>query len=94
MAPKIHRRVYPLTRFQELKNILVDPLPVGCNLLVGSFLFRVYFYILICCVLQAILDTCHSGTMLDLPHYHCNNVYVPWQSKGERRTMTMQNING
>jgi hypothetical protein len=59
----------------ELKNILVDPLPVGCTLL-------------------AILDTCHSGTMLDLPHYHCNNVYVPWQSKGERRTMTMQNING
>lgn len=58
----------------ELKDILVNPLPVGCNLL-------------------AILDTCHSGTMLDLPHYHCNNVYVPWQSKGERRTMTMQNIN-
>ncbi|KAH9977499.1 caspase domain-containing protein [Russula compacta] len=43
--------------------------------------------------LLAILDTCHSGTLLDLPHYHCNNVYVPWQSKGERRTMTMQNIN-
>jgi len=32
--------------------------------------------------------------MLDLPHYHCNSIYVPWQSKGERRTMTMQNING
>jgi hypothetical protein len=60
----------------------------------GSLLFRVCFRILRCCVLQAILDTCHSGTMLDLPHYHCNTVYVPWQSKGERRTMTMQNING
>jgi hypothetical protein len=24
---------------------------------------------------------CHSGTMLDLPHFHCNSVYVPWQSK-------------
>ncbi|KAF8489073.1 caspase domain-containing protein [Russula emetica] len=59
----------------ELKEILVNPLPVGCTLL-------------------AILDTCHSGTMLDLPHYHCNSIYVPWQSKGERRTMTMQNING
>ncbi|KAI9510660.1 caspase domain-containing protein [Russula earlei] len=58
----------------ELKEILVLPLPVGCSLL-------------------AILDTCHSGTMLDLPHYHCNSVYVPWQSKGERRTMTMRNIN-
>jgi len=31
--------------------------------------------------------------MLDLPHFHCNSVYVPWQSKGERRTMTLQNIN-
>ncbi|KAH9998768.1 peptidase C14, caspase domain-containing protein [Russula vinacea] len=58
----------------ELKEILVDPLPVGCTLL-------------------AILDTCHSGTLLDLPHYHCNDVYVPWQSKGERRTLTLQNAN-
>jgi hypothetical protein len=40
---------------------------------------------------QAIFDTCHSGTMLDLPHYHCNDVYVPWISKGNRRTKTMQN---
>ncbi|KAI0261895.1 caspase domain-containing protein [Gloeopeniophorella convolvens] len=45
------------------------------------------------CSLLAILDTCHSGTMLDLPHHHCNNVYVPWQSKGERRTQTMLNKN-
>jgi hypothetical protein len=45
------------------------------------------------CTLLAILDTCHSGTLLDLPHFHCNSVYVPWQSKGERRTMTMQNSN-
>ena len=43
---------------------------------------------------QAILDTCHSGTLLDLPHHHCNSVYVPWQSKGTRRTLTMQNNNG
>ncbi|KAI9511062.1 caspase domain-containing protein [Russula earlei] len=41
--------------------------------------------------LTALLDTCHSGTMLDLPHYYCNNVYVPWLSKGDRRTKTMQN---
>ncbi|KAN0136282.1 Caspase domain containing protein [Lactarius tabidus] len=45
------------------------------------------------CSLIAVLDTCHSGTLLDLPHYHCNNVYVPWQSKGTRRTLTMQNNN-
>jgi hypothetical protein len=29
--------------------------------------------------------------MLDLPHYYCNNVYVPWISKGDRRTKTLQN---
>ncbi|KAI0246645.1 caspase domain-containing protein [Lactifluus subvellereus] len=43
------------------------------------------------CSLLAILDTCHSGTMLDLPHHHCNSVYVPWLSKGHRRTATMHN---
>jgi len=43
------------------------------------------------CSLLAIFDTCHSGTMLDLPHYYCNNVYVPWISKGDRRTKTLQN---
>ncbi|KAI9456372.1 caspase domain-containing protein [Lactarius psammicola] len=45
------------------------------------------------CSLLAILDTCHSGTLLDLPHYHCNSVYVPWQSKDTRRKLTMQNNN-
>jgi hypothetical protein len=42
-------------------------------------------------VSQAILDTSHSGTLLDLPHYNCNNIYVPWLSKGERRTKSYQN---
>ncbi|KAH9979130.1 caspase domain-containing protein [Russula compacta] len=56
----------------ELKEILVDNLPVGCSLF-------------------AILDTCHSGTMLDLPHHRCNSVYVPWLSRGSRRTKTMHN---
>jgi hypothetical protein len=83
-----------LTFFQELKSILVNPLPVGCTLLVGSLLSRVCFRILLYCALQAILDTCHSESMLDLPHYHCNSVYVPWLSIGGRRTMTMQNIEG
>ena len=83
----------PLTGFQELRKILV-PLPVGCFLLVRSSLFYVACQIPLCLLFQAILDTCHSGTMLDLPHHHCNNVYVPWQSKGERRTMSMQNYNG
>jgi len=29
--------------------------------------------------------------MLDLPHHHCNGIYVPWLSKGVRQTATMQN---
>ncbi|KAF7421266.1 Ca(2+)-dependent cysteine protease [Pleurotus ostreatus] len=32
--------------------------------------------------LVAILDTCHSETLLDLPHYHCNRVYVPLKHTG------------
>src|SRR6266849_8220044 len=55
--------VYSVTCFQELKYILVNSLPVGCTLLVGSFLFRVCFRILIYCVFQAILDTRNSGTI-------------------------------
>ncbi|KAA1477609.1 hypothetical protein DENSPDRAFT_615649 [Dentipellis sp. KUC8613] len=42
------------------------------------------------CNFTAIFDSCHSGTLLDLPHYHCNQVWVPWLSKGKRRTKTMQ----
>ncbi|KAH8994265.1 hypothetical protein EDB92DRAFT_1815192 [Lactarius akahatsu] len=41
------------------------------------------------CFLLAVFDACHTGTMLDLPHSHCNNIYVPWLSKGERHTLTM-----
>jgi hypothetical protein len=80
-----------LTTFQDLKRMLVDPLPVGCTLLVRSRRASIFVFPH---VLQAVLDTCHSGTLLDLPHFHCNSVYVPWQSKGERRTMTIQNSNG
>ncbi|KAF8492193.1 caspase domain-containing protein [Russula emetica] len=42
--------------------------------------------------LFALLDTCHSGTLLDLPHYYCNSVYFPWRSKGKRRTNSWQNV--
>ncbi|KAJ7891831.1 caspase domain-containing protein [Mycena olivaceomarginata] len=36
------------------------------------------------CQLVAILDTCHSGTLLDLKHHWCNRVAVPWTSGGKR----------
>ncbi|TFY63876.1 hypothetical protein EVJ58_g2982 [Rhodofomes roseus] len=33
---------------------------------------------------NAILDACHSGTLLDLDHYMCNMVYTPRISRGPR----------
>ncbi|KAF8955243.1 caspase domain-containing protein [Flammula alnicola] len=30
-----------------------------------------------------------SGPHIDLPHYRCNRVYVPWLNKGRRRTNTL-----
>ncbi|KAF9525905.1 caspase domain-containing protein [Crepidotus variabilis] len=36
--------------------------------------------------LYAVFDTCNSGTILDLEHYRCNKVYLPWVNKGTRRT--------
>ncbi|KAF9816915.1 hypothetical protein IEO21_03789 [Rhodonia placenta] len=53
----------------DLKKLLVDPLPPGAYL-------------------TAIFDSCHSGTLLDLEHYDCNQVYHPWISKGERKMRT------
>ncbi|KAJ3504206.1 hypothetical protein NLJ89_g8058 [Agrocybe chaxingu] len=38
------------------------------------------------CTLTAIFDSCHSGTLLDLPHYLCNRVHLPYVNKGTRRT--------
>ena len=46
-------------------------------------------------LLQALLDTCDSGThQLDLSHYHCNSMYVPWRSNGKRRAQSWQNVTG
>lgn len=41
--------------------------------------------------LTAIFDSCTSGTLLDLGHYRCNNVYCPWVSKGKRKSNTLRN---
>lgn len=38
-------------------------------------------------------DSCHSGTLLDLKHFRCNRVYVPWLNKGNRRTNSNWNSN-
>ncbi|TDL25334.1 hypothetical protein BD410DRAFT_785255 [Rickenella mellea] len=37
------------------------------------------------CCLVAIYDSCHSGTALDVKHYDCNKVYIPYVSRGPRR---------
>ncbi|KAJ2915783.1 hypothetical protein MD484_g4631, partial [Candolleomyces efflorescens] len=41
--------------------------------------------------LIAVFDTCHSASLLDLEHFRCNRVWVPWTNKGKRRSMTKQN---
>ncbi|KAI0687551.1 caspase domain-containing protein [Earliella scabrosa] len=50
----------------ELRRLLVDPLPVGSKL-------------------TAVFDACHSGTLLDLNHYLCNEIVFPSTSRGLRR---------
>ena len=39
--------------------------------------------------LTAIFDSCHSGTLLDLDHYLCNNIYNPRTTQGHRRYKTL-----
>ncbi|KAF9460212.1 caspase domain-containing protein [Collybia nuda] len=43
--------------------------------------------------LVAIFDSCHSASLLDLEHFRCNRVYVPWISKGKRRSDSQWNAN-
>ncbi|KAJ2922977.1 hypothetical protein H1R20_g14131, partial [Candolleomyces eurysporus] len=59
-------------RDDDLREKLVDPLPVGSRLI-------------------AVFDTCHSASLLDLKHFRCNRVWVPWTNKGRRRSLTRQN---
>ncbi|KAJ7057686.1 caspase domain-containing protein [Mycena amicta] len=39
--------------------------------------------------LVAVLDTCHSGSLLDLRHYRCNRVVVPWRFRGKHDSADM-----
>ncbi|KAJ7910890.1 caspase domain-containing protein [Mycena leptocephala] len=41
--------------------------------------------------LVAVLDTCHSGSLLDLKHYRCNRVPVPWLYRGRRNSEEPRN---
>ncbi|KAN0136650.1 Caspase domain containing protein [Lactarius tabidus] len=78
--------------YSDQQNVLDDTSEGGFD--EGRLLFVVELFCSINrIVLQAVFDAFDSGTLLDLPHHHCNSVYVPWQSKGERRTLTKQNIN-
>ncbi|KAF9025008.1 hypothetical protein BDZ89DRAFT_1068647 [Hymenopellis radicata] len=43
--------------------------------------------------LIAIFDSCHSASLLDLDHFRCNRVYVPYVSKGQRRSLSLWNHN-
>ncbi|KAJ7310088.1 peptidase C14, caspase domain-containing protein [Mycena albidolilacea] len=42
------------------------------------------------CQLVAVLDTCHSGSLLDLKHDKCNRVVVPWIWGGKRGSDEMR----
>jgi hypothetical protein len=93
-SPLLRIRVWVDTVFRSSKQFLFPFQSVATFWYALFFLIFKFSKFHLRSVIQAILDTCHSGTLLDLPHYHCNSVYVPWESKGNRRTMTKQNING
>ncbi|KAG6855663.1 hypothetical protein H0H87_012332 [Tephrocybe sp. NHM501043] len=85
-----------MIRDNELRWCLVDPLPIGSNLIVrfsphapSSLKPRPVNFP----TNQAIFDSCHSASLLDLEHLRCNQVYVPWVSKGKRKSDSRWNAN-
>jgi len=42
--------------------------------------------------LVAIFDCGHSCSLLNLKHFRCNRVYIPWLNKGRRKTDFARNI--
>ncbi|KAI0045505.1 hypothetical protein FA95DRAFT_121890 [Auriscalpium vulgare] len=72
----------------DLKAMLINPLPAGCFFTVRRDLPA--RRPVLTANPQAFLDSCHSGTMLDLPHYKCNQLYFPWVSRGYREQHTLR----
>ncbi|KAK7038309.1 caspase domain-containing protein [Favolaschia claudopus] len=42
--------------------------------------------------LVAVMDTSHSGSLLDLDHFLCNRVYVPWVWRGWRHSEELRSV--
>ncbi|KAJ7201528.1 caspase domain-containing protein [Mycena rebaudengoi] len=42
--------------------------------------------------LITVLDTCHSGSLLDLKHSKCNRVFIPWKYRGRRCSEAVRNV--
>ena len=74
-----------------------------CGKYILLFLFKVSYH-----SWQAVFDSCHSCSLLgrfcisfwftanyiilDLEHFRCNRVYVPWRNKGRRKSDFPRNI--
>ncbi|KZS96418.1 peptidase C14 [Sistotremastrum niveocremeum HHB9708] len=46
------------------------------------------------CRLTALIDACHAGSILDLPHYHCNRVHPPGGSANPPRCPECARLDG
>ncbi|KAH8834180.1 caspase domain-containing protein, partial [Flagelloscypha sp. PMI_526] len=89
----------------ELRTRLVDSLPVGSHLFVRYISVIEYICRLRLSRLSLTLVIRHLywvgsssrmvptelRTILDLEHHRCNRVYVPWMSKGRRKSDSMWN---
>ena len=73
--------VQGMIRDNDLREILVDRLPIGCHLTVGPLLDPKGQTLSIS---QALFDCCHSGSILDLRHCYPRYLSIPyaWYTSG------------
>jgi len=81
----------------DQSNLLIDIVPVDAkghtNLIRDNDLRALLVNVLpVGSTLVAIIDSCHSESMLDLDHFRCNRVYTPWVSKGGRKSDPKRNV--